>query len=131
MKRYSQQRETILNIVKATDCHPSAGYVYEHARRTIPNISLGTVYRNLSELRKSGHIISLTPGDGTERFDGNTEDHHHFCCKVCGSVSDIQLPVDKELNQKAQRSSGNRVDFHRTIFYGICRDCNNKLQEEK
>lgn len=130
MIRYSQQRETILNIVKATDCHPSAGYVYEHARREIPNISLGTVYRNLAELRKNGRIISFTPGDGVERFDGNTDDHHHFFCKVCGSVSDVSLPVNTDLNSEAQRATGNRIDFHRTMFYGICRDCNIIKKEE-
>ena len=128
MKRYSHQRETILNILKSTDCHPSAATVYESARQLIPNISLGTVYRNLAELRESGQIISFTPGDGMERFDGNTADHHHFACRLCGSVSDIHLPVDTELNQAAQCFSGNRVDFHRTIFYGVCRHCENSVQ---
>lgn len=123
MKKFSKQRQAILNCLKNTECHPSAGWLYDNVRKEVPNISLGTVYRNLSELRQSGDIISFTPGDGTERFDGNTNQHYHFYCNSCRSVSDVDIPAFENVDQKAAESLGCEVERHNLIFYGQCRNC--------
>ena len=52
MKNYSKQREVILNVLHSTNTHPTVNWIYSEARKTLPNISLGTVYRNLTELKK-------------------------------------------------------------------------------
>lgn len=123
MKRFSHQREAIHEVLKGVKCHPSANWVYERVRQELPNISLGTVYRNLSELRDEGEIMGFIPADGTERFDANAEQHYHFCCLKCGSVIDIDMPVMSELNQKVRESTGLEAETHNLIFYGLCEKC--------
>lgn len=123
MKKYSRQRETILKTLQGVTCHPSAMWVYDEVRRELPNISLGTVYRNLSELRRAGEIISFTPGDGTERFDANTAPHYHLYCESCHRVLDIPMPALGELDAAAERESGCTVRRHQLMFYGTCPAC--------
>ena len=88
MKNYSRQRETILQVLHSTDTHPTASAVYNEVRKVIPNISLGTVYRNLAALSEEGVILSLSVGDGYEHFDGNSAPHAHLHCKRCGKIYD-------------------------------------------
>lgn len=123
MKKYSRQRETILKTLRGVICHPSASWIYDQVRKEIPNISLGTIYRNLSELRGAGDIISFTPGDGTERFDANTAPHYHLFCEGCHAVLDIPLPGLTELDREAERESGCRIRRHQLMFYGLCPAC--------
>ena len=128
MRKYSRQRETVLKTLQGVTCHPSASWVYDQVRREIPNISLGTVYRNLSELRNAGEIISFTPGDGTERFDANTSLHYHFFCEGCHAVLDIPLPEYTALNRAAEEESGCLVKRHQLLFYGLCPACRKASQ---
>ena len=74
MKNFSRQREEIIRVLRSTDTHPTAAWVYSKVKEAIPNISLGTVYRNLAALSVSGEILSLSVGDGFEHFDGNLID---------------------------------------------------------
>ena len=88
--KYSRQRESIKdNLMHRTD-HPTADMVYSDIRKVYPNISLGTVYRNLALLSDLGEIQKLTTSDGAVRFDGNTAPHNHFTCRKCGSVLDLE-----------------------------------------
>ncbi len=87
-QRYSRQREAILLNLKERCDHPCADMVYESLRKEMPNISLGTVYRNLNSLAADGSIIRFTAG-GKERFDGNTAPHIHFVCDQCGAIQDV------------------------------------------
>ncbi len=123
MQKYSRQRETILTILRGTDRHPTAAWIFEQAREQLPNISLGTVYRNLMSLRKSGEILSLSVGDGTERFDGNAAPHLHFFCTACKQVSDLRLPPHLDLASFAEREMGCRVDGQQILLSGVCRQC--------
>ena len=78
--KYSKQRETIKEYLRSTTEHPTADMVYDKVRETFPNISLGTVYRNLNLLVNEGEAIRISCGDSSERFDGNTSNHYHFMC---------------------------------------------------
>ena len=131
MKKYSYQREVILSELRSVSTHPTATAIYDMVRAKIPNISLGTVYRNLSMLSDYGIILKITAGDGIERFDGNPNPHYHFCCHECGSVSDLDLPPFQELDLKVQKLSGNIVQKHSLIFYGICSDCLHEKEVNK
>ena len=91
--RYSHQREVIREIIFSTNSHPSADWVYAKARKEIPNISLGTVYRNLKQLTDQGTIRVIQDGPLT-RYDWNKEPHDHMKCTSCGSMVDIELPND-------------------------------------
>lgn len=122
MKKYSHQREAIREALMSVNTHPTASEIYDMVRERIPNISLGTVYRNLSMLANEGEILRISTGEGTERFDATTDSHCHLVCAECGGVSDIELPAD-ELDRAAENISGAKVERHSLIFYGVCANC--------
>lgn len=126
MKNYSRQREAILNALRATDTHPTANWIYTRVREQIPNISLGTVYRNLSELTASGDIISIDVGDGFDHYDGDITPHAHLHCKKCGSITDAKLTTDylSDIGEKYGFFTESSV----YVAYGICKNCNTKLK---
>lgn len=123
--RQTRQRETILEILRSTHCHPTADWVYEQARKVIPNISLGTVYRNLNFLAEQNQALRVEHGHVC-RYDGYTENHYHFVCTECGKVCDIDVPIDVTLNRKVARSTGYSVSSHRAMFFGLCSECKKK-----
>ena len=92
--RRTKQREAILKVLKATDTHPTAQWIYEQVRRELQHISLGTVYQDLKLLKQNGEIEELKFCSNQSRFDGNTGKHSHFCCLKCNGVFDIKEPVD-------------------------------------
>lgn len=121
--RYSKQREALLRLLKSTRSHPSADWLYAELKKEFPNISLGTVYRNLALLADNGKILKLAAGSGKEHFDGFTDEHSHFVCKKCDLICDIALPEAKKLDAEVERSLGAKVDDRSLVFYGICSSC--------
>ncbi len=122
MANYSKQREAILNELRGRCDHPTAAQVYEGVRKTIPNISLGTVYRNLASLVESGEILSVTVGDGYEHFDGDKSFHLHLHCKCCGAIIDSRVE-DKKIKSIAQ-FDGFIPETSVCVVYGLCKNCN-------
>ena len=119
-----RKRNAILSYLRSTDSHPSADMVYAHLKPEIPDLSLGTVYRNLSVFRQQGTIASLGTVNGVERFDGNIQPHVHFVCTGCSSVMDMpQLQVPQEMAQSVQRLVGGQVDGCQLTFTGLCSEC--------
>jgi len=121
--RMTKQKRVILDVLKATKTHPTADWVYEKVKKKIPNISLGTVYRNLNILKSQGEIIELCYGKGFSRYDGNASEHYHFTCDSCGKVLDVETPVATGLDEEVTRMMGVKVERHRLEFYGTCGDC--------
>jgi len=128
--RYSRQREAILSLLESTAEHPTAEAVYERIRRSMPSISLGTVYRNLTFLADSGAIIKIRMGDGTFRFDARRRTHYHLRCRKCGKVEDLAVDVDARLVDEAERQSGAKIESHDLSFSGICKDCLKEFDSE-
>lgn len=121
--KYSHQREAIIKYLESTTDHPTADEVYQHMRELIPNISLGTVYRNLSQMAANGKILRLTADGKTDHFDACILPHYHFLCKNCGCVRDIPLePVDS-LVDNAKKVSEHIVEDVSIMFSGTCKDC--------
>ena len=122
--KHFRKRDAILSCVRCTDSHPSAEWVYEHVKAEMPDISLATVYRNLSLFKDQGLIVSLGTVKGVERFDGNTQPHVHFICTDCGCIVDLPgISVPEELNTAVSRDSGGRVDSCQLTFTGLCGEC--------
>ena len=122
-KRYSRQRELIYEALRQTEQHPTAEMItiYMNIRQEFPNISLGTVYRNLNLLADEGAIRRMA--FPVERYDAKTMPHPHFCCDQCGAVYDLHLPYDAELDRQALLASGHDVTGHEVVFHGICTKC--------
>lgn len=123
-KKYSRKREAILEVIRGTRTHPSAEWIYTQLKPQFPDLSLGTVYRNLALFRKEGEIISIGTVNGQERYDGDTRPHAHFICTCCGAVIDVDmLEGGKELDESLAEKTGFRVLGHELIFHGSCSQC--------
>lgn len=121
--KYSRQRECIKNYLMSTTEHPTADTVYINVKKEFPNISLGTVYRNLNLLAEYGEIIKISTPDSGDRFDGNTKPHFHFFCTKCGKIIDIPIQEFPDLVQTASRNFNGEIEGCNVFFYGICEDC--------
>ncbi len=122
MKNYSRQREAILDVLRSTDTHPTANWIYTKVREKLPNISLGTVYRNLSALSEAGEILCINVGDDFLHYDGDISSHLHLHCKNCGNIIDIRLDSDP-LTQMALET-GFYPQNAVYVLTGICKKCN-------
>ena len=127
-KRNTFQRQVILNILKTTDIHPTADWIYERAKKYIPNLSLGTVYRNLKILKEEGEILEINDGKLT-RFDGRNDKHYHFKCVNCGNMYDIEAK-DIEIKENL-KSKGFFPKVFDLLIYGVCKNCQSGKKNEK
>lgn len=124
--RMTKQRKAILRVLKSTKSHPTADWIYEKVRKEIPNISLGTVYRNLNVLAEHGEINVLDYGSNHSRYDGNPDHHYHFRCEKCGGVYDLDIDLSSDLNNKINTKTEFIAHSHRLEFSGICPNCQQK-----
>ena len=130
MQRYSRQRESIIEYLRSTQEHPTAETVYQHIRAQLPRISLGTVYRNLSQLAAAGEIVRFSSIDGVDHFDADTGRHYHFICSCCGRIRDIPMLPLNELDHLACSGVDGRVTAHTVTFYGECSECLRTKKEQ-
>ena len=122
--KHFKKREAILNCLRSTTSHPTAEWVHAQLKAEYPDISLGTVYRNLALFKEQGLIVSLGSVNGVERYDGNVDPHVHFVCQSCGTVHDLHgMHVPEELNAAAAREANAAVDHCHLTFHGRCQTC--------
>ena len=124
-----RKRNAILSYLQSTEAHPSAETIFSDLKPQIPDLSLGTVYRNLSLFKAQGLAISVATVNGVERFDGNAAPHVHFICSTCDAVIDLdEMEVPDALREAAAQCCGGRVDSCQLSFTGLCQKC---LEKEK
>lgn len=121
--KYSRQREAIKELLQTREDHPTADMVYESIRKIYPNISLGTVYRNLSLLVSIGEIVRISTPEGADRFDGRLTPHSHFICRHCQKVSDVDMEDVGDIMEKAGRKFSGTIDGYTVHFTGLCKEC--------
>ena len=124
--RHSRQRRLVFEIVERSHNHPTAHQVFDKARRKIPTISLGTVYRNLRQLADEGHVQENKMGGEPARFEVPRQRHYHIWCTGCGRLEDLTLPYQDTLDRKAQRLVRFRLEQHRMEFFGVCPECSRR-----
>ena len=124
VRRTSKKRSAIYQALCNTTDHPSAEQLYSQLKPEIPDLSLGTVYRNLNVLMQDGLIITVGHVNGEERYDANTSDHSHFVCTKCGRVDDVflDLSIDKRYPNVAELMGG-KVKGHSLSYFGLCKNC--------
>lgn len=120
---YSKQREALLTLLRSTSSHPSADWLYENLRKEFPNISLGTVYRNLSVLADNGDIVRIRTASNKEHFDGFVHKHHHFVCRRCDNILDVDIDGMEFTEKQAAEKLNADVEDYSLIFYGVCSNC--------
>ncbi|QEY34538.1 transcriptional repressor [Caproiciproducens galactitolivorans] len=123
-QNYSRKREAILKAIRSTTIHPTAEWVYQNVKPEYPDLSLGTVYRNIAQFKKDGTILSVGIVNGQERYDGNVNPHTHFVCSCCGAVIDIPGSfISSSTNSEIAEKFHVRVDSSEVLFRGICSNC--------
>ena len=122
--KHFKKRTAILDYLRSTTSHPSAETVYTDLKQEIPDLSMGTVYRNLNLFRQQGLASVIATVRGVERFDANTQPHVHFICQDCDRVIDLmEMEVPEELKAQASHCSGGRADLCQLSFTGLCSNC--------
>ncbi len=115
-----------MQALRARTDHPTAETLYHALREYHPNISLGTVYRNLALLESQGDVVRLHSQDGPDRYDGTIAPHDHLHCRKCGAVVDLLGMIDAVnlgTAREAASKQGVIVENHQVSFYGLCGAC--------
>jgi Fur family peroxide stress response transcriptional regulator len=123
IRKRSRQRERILELLQDTGVHPTADWLYNHLKEEFPNLSMGTVYRNLNILVEQGKVDRMDFGSTFDRFDARMGPHYHFICEQCGAIIDLELPIDDSLNRRVDELTPFQVKRHSIEFYGLCDRC--------
>lgn len=126
-KRYSKKREAIADCLKNTTSHPDAEWIYNQLKERYPDLSLGTVYRNLNEMKDNGNVISVGVYNDKEHFDGCTLPHAHAICTSCGKIVDLPAScMPENFGACVQEASGFTVSCIRLCYVGKCENCQKK-----
>ena len=127
--RYSKKRQAIYDAMLQSLEHPDAEMVYQILKPKFPDLSLGTVYRNIKGMVESGDVICVGHVDGKERYDAHVEPHAHLVCRGCGSVVDIQItePMAAQVETVA-RENGIEMDLRSLHFAGLCHECKSETK---
>jgi Fur family ferric uptake transcriptional regulator/Fur family peroxide stress response transcriptional regulator len=129
-KRMTKQKRVVYEVLASTKSHPTADWIYQQARREVPDISLGTIYRNLQVLLTEQRIRELNYGKGQSRFDANPMPHYHFVCEQCGQVIDFPSGAPAVPSQLLAQAPG-QVRNYRLECYGICGECMSSMEVAK
>lgn len=130
--RNTKQRQLILDVLRGTTSHPTADWLYHQVRTKMPNVSLGTVYRNLGVLKEQELIQELRHTGSQSRYDGNPRPHYHFFCLQCDRIDDVPLDYSAGPEKAFQEQLPEYVVLgHNTEFYGLCPDCKSKIPKSE
>jgi len=121
--KYSKQRNIILEIVNSSCNHPTTEEIYRETKKYIPNISLGTVYRNLNQLVEYGYIKKILIVNEKERFDKTLEEHSHFMCLCCEKIEDLPLEELKQLLNQLEKEKQIEIFSKEIVLKGLCHNC--------
>ena len=122
--KHFRKRDAILAYLQHSDAHPSAETIYFDLKEQIPDLSIGTVYRNLNLFKQQGLATSVATVKGIERFDANTDPHVHFICDSCDAVIDLhEMQMPQALCSEAEGCVGGKVGSCQLSFTGKCRAC--------
>ena len=124
-RRNSRQRTLVYEAVRASRSHPNAEEIYHDVQKQLPDISLGTVYRNLNLLEEMGQLVRIHTGVGPDRFDAILQMHPHLVCSSCGGVFDLDCCIGQEMDllKRAFERSGAQIDGVQARAFGICEQC--------
>lgn len=125
LQRMTRQRSVILDTLMRMHSHPTADELYAVVRRQLPSVSLGTIYRNLDVLSRSGQVRKLDTGGSMARFDAELEPHHHVRCGACGRVDDVAITQETPLARPERSMHGFTITGYRIEYDGFCPDCRN------
>ncbi len=123
VRKYSRKRDAILDCIRRTKCHPTAEWVYQQLKPEYPDLSLGTVYRNIALFKEEGRVQSIGVVNGLERYDSCLEPHAHFICTCCGAVRDVEAILPPSILAEGEARSGGKITSYQLQLFGVCAGC--------
>jgi len=121
--KITPQRRVILELLADDDSHPTAEQVYQRVLLVMPEVSRTTVYNTLRELSDLGELTRVQDlSEGGQRYDTNSEPHHHLYCVRCHKLIDIDHDFEG-LSLAPEELSGYRILRRQVTLYAICPDC--------
>ena len=125
-KRMTRQLAAVYEAIVEDASHPSAEAIYRRVRHSLPQISLGTVYRNLQRLVEEGKVRVLLLEKRATRYDAVAAEHDHFICQQCGQVLDLRLERDRHIDIAPLEEQGLLVTTQSVLLHGLCQQCGEK-----
>ena len=123
-QRFSKKRQAIYDAMRSTREHPSAEWVYQTLKPEYPDLSLGTVYRNIKGMVAAGEVLCVGNVDGKDRFDAYVHPHVHMLCSDCGAVVDLDITEDMAAQCRAMAQANDiDLDLRSLQFAGLCSGC--------
>jgi len=119
----THQRQVIYNTVIALPGHPSPEDIYERVKKSIPSISLATVYKNLRTFFDSGLLREVSLHHGSLRVESNFEPHHHLVCVRCKSIMDLEEARLEPLRLRKKLPRGFQIKRITVDILGVCASC--------
>ena len=124
VKRNTIQRQLVIAAVRFLANHPTAEEVYDRITMEYPDISKGTVYRNLNSLVESGLLGKVSVPSGADRFDHILSKHYHIKCTHCGNFMNVEdIDYFYDLDQKVGAVTSYKMEHHDIVFSGLCPEC--------
>ena len=124
VRKNSRKRQALLDALCATHEHPTAEMLYNQLKGEYPELSLGTVYRNLGVLVQEGLVQSVGHINGQERYDAITSSHPHFVCKNCHRVMDLELPdTVSSMFDEIDKGMHCAPEGYSLTINGLCDEC--------
>ena len=121
--KVTPQRLIVLKYIIEHCNHPTTEKIYSDLKSKNPSLSKTTVYNSLEALEKHGIIQSITISGSELRYDLKSDMHHHFLCKKCGKIIDLNIECP---NRDIFSSYGHKVEEIHGYVKGICKDCMKK-----
>ncbi|HEX8846446.1 MAG TPA: Fur family transcriptional regulator [Pyrinomonadaceae bacterium] len=123
VRALTRQRDAVLQVIRESENHLTAGEIFEAARRRLPSISYATVYNSLKYLKEAGLIHEISFGNGASRYDRETDRHDHALCTCCGKLVDFDLAVAPDLVRAAAKRTRFKPESVHLTLRGLCPDC--------
>lgn len=127
--RNSRQRRRIVEVLRSTNLHPTANWIYDQLKNEFPSLSLGTVYRNLGILQEQGMVVRMASGSTFDRYDAVVEPHPHFRCRKCGNIYDIPVKEGMRSIRPGEKFNGHLIEHVSIEYQGVCAACRREEKE--
>lgn len=128
IRRNTEQKNLVKQAVFDIHDHVSAEEIYEHIRKSYPQIGKGTVYRNLNILSEEGEIRRVEIPNGPDYFDFTLKNHYHLRCVDCGKVFDVDMDEVSGLIDQVHDTKGMKILDYDILFKGVCNKCQNEIR---
>lgn len=121
----TKQRIAIYSYLLNTKEHPTAEVVFNYIKKTSPNVSFSTIYKNLNLLCENNLVREISIKDNFKRFDADTTNHTHLFCMKCKKLmdSEVNIPI-QNMNLEIVEKDNFICEKQYLIIEGYCTNCN-------